>query len=135
MPTTAHTPRRALLTLVVTGALAGTVALAAAGCGSSSTSTASTSATSTGAGGAPTSLKVVISNYAFHPAKFTVAQGAHVTFVNDDTTNHTATATTMAFDTGTLGHGQSKTVTLSKPGTYTFYCQFHAFMRAVVTVG
>jgi Copper binding proteins, plastocyanin/azurin family len=39
-----------------------------------------------------------------------------------------------AFDTGTIAPGASRTVVLKRPGTYTYYCQFHAFMRATVVV-
>ena len=79
---------------------------------------------------------VAIMSYSFRPAQITLASGSQITFVNHDNTAHTATETgqTPAFDTGTLKPDQSKTVTLSKPGTYTYYCQFHAFMRATVVV-
>lgn len=97
-------------------ALAVSVLLAA--CGSSPKPTAS----------------VAISSYAFHPAAVTVAPGTKVRFTNRDQTAHTATARNGAFDTGTLKPGRSATVTLTKPGTYTYYCQFHAFMTATVVV-
>jgi plastocyanin len=38
------------------------------------------------------------------------------------------------FDTGTLRPRHSATVVLTKPGTYAYYCQFHAFMRATIIV-
>lgn len=81
-------------------------------------------------------VAVAISGYAFHPHVLTVPAGTAVTFVNHDQTAHTATASHQpgAFDTGTLGAGQSKRIILSKPGSYTYYCQFHAFMRATITV-
>jgi plastocyanin len=55
-----------------------------------------------------------------------------VTFTNHDQT--TATQSGGAFDTGTIAPGASRTVVLERPGTYTYYCQFHAFMRATVVV-
>jgi plastocyanin len=57
-----------------------------------------------------------------------------VTFVNHDQTAHTATSNKPAFDTGTVRPGKSSRVTLSKPGNYTYYCQFHAFMHGTVVV-
>jgi Copper binding proteins, plastocyanin/azurin family len=30
--------------------------------------------------------------------------------------------------------GHSTTVVITKPGTYTYYCQFHAFMRGTIIV-
>jgi plastocyanin len=68
------------------------------------------------------------------PTTITVAPGAKVTFVNRDQTAHTATSNKPAFDTGTVRPGKSSRVTLSKPGKYTYYCQFHAFMHGTVVV-
>jgi plastocyanin len=121
------------------------VALSAllAGCGSSSSSSSQSSAAakpaSTAATGASTATKatkvsIAIANYAFKPADITVKAGTKLTFTNHDATAHTATSKTPGFDTGTLKSGQSATVTVSKPGTYSYYCQFHAFMVAKVTV-
>ena len=121
-------------------------ALTLAGCGSSSSSSSSSSSASTAAGTTSSSaastaapvrsglVKVAISNYAFHPATITVAAGTKVTFSNHDQTAHTATSTQQAFDTGTVKPGHSVTVVLKKPGSYTYYCQFHAFMRGTVVV-
>jgi len=68
------------------------------------------------------------------PARISIAPGTRVTFNNRDQTAHTATGMTRPFDTGTIRPGQSRTVTFIKPGTYTYYCQFHAFMHGTVTV-
>ena len=79
---------------------------------------------------------VTISGYAFHPVSLTVRAGTHVTFINRDATAHTATASGggPAFDTGTVRAGRQATVTLTTPGTYVYYCQFHPFMRATIRV-
>ncbi len=112
-------------------------------CGSSTTSSspsasssASPTSTAQAGGSAPAhSTSVAISSYAFHPPTITVATGAKVTFTNHDQTAHTATSTQSGvFDTGTLKPGAGKTVTFTKPGTYMYFCQFHAFMKATVTV-
>lgn len=50
-----------------------------------------------------------------------------------DSASHTATAGSD-FDTGTLKKGDTKTVTLDKPGSYSYICQFHAFMKGTVIV-
>jgi plastocyanin len=117
-------------------------ALTLAACGSSASSSSHTAAqaaktqTSSASGPAPSAgpAKVAIKGFAFDPATITVAAGAKITFTNGDQTAHTATSTAKAFDTGTLAPGASRTVTLHRPGTYTYYCQFHAFMRATVVV-
>jgi plastocyanin len=127
----------------ICGALAA-LALAAtlAACGSSSASTSaatkSAAAESTGAKtpSAPAAhrLALTISGYAFKPVSVTVAVGSRITFTNHDATAHTATSNQPAFDTGTLKPGKSGTVTLKHAGTYTYYCQFHAFMHGRVIV-
>jgi plastocyanin len=129
--------------LPLTCALA--LALALAGCGSRSSPPASsapaparsgTAGTSTIAPGAARAgtMHVAIAGYAFHPGTVTVTRGAKVIFSNRDKTNHTATANAGAFDTGTLAPGATRTVTLSHTGTYTYFCQFHAFMKATLVV-
>jgi plastocyanin len=79
-------------------------------------------------------VNVAISNYAFHPATITVKRGTKITFTNHDQTAHTATSTKTAFDSGTVKPGASATVTLKTLGTYTYYCQFHAFMHGTIVV-
>jgi plastocyanin len=112
------------------GLLALAAALAVSACGSSTGS--STGPSKSGAQAGP--RRVVIAGYAFKPATLTVKAGTRVTFVNRDKTAHTATSQTTGFDTGTIAAGRSATVTASKPGTYSYYCQFHAFMVAKLIV-
>jgi plastocyanin len=83
---------------------------------------------------APVHARVQISGFSYHQPTIAVRVGGRITFTNRDHTAHTATATHGAFDTGTLGRGASRTVTFSKAGVYTFYCQFHAFMRGEIVV-
>ena len=97
--------------------------------------TAATSppSTQTTNGGSAANVTVQIANYKFAPPSITVKAGTQVTWTNTDSSPHTATSPN-AFDTGSLNKGQSKTVTLSKPGTYAYVCQFHPFMHGTVTV-
>ena len=78
--------------------------------------------------------QVRIANYAFHPKTVTLRVGAKVTVTNDDSTAHTATARSGAFDTGTIKPGHSVQFTLRRPGIYQYYCQFHAFMTGTIRV-
>jgi plastocyanin len=75
-----------------------------------------------------------IANYAFAPAALTVKVGTRITVTNSDSTAHTATSSSGAFDSGTLKQGQSSHFTLKKAGTYTYICQFHAFMTGTINV-
>lgn len=119
-------PRSTISRALSSGPLALVAVAALAGCGSSG-HRAST-------GGRP--IEITISNYAYHPADVTVAPGTKVTFINRDQTAHTATSasTPAAFDTGTLNPGHSKTITIARPGTYAYLCQFHAFMHGTLRV-
>lgn len=77
---------------------------------------------------------VTIQNYAFSPATITVKAGDSVTWTNQDSTGHSATADDGSFDTGVLANGQSKSVTFSNPGTYTYHCSVHPYMKGTVIV-
>jgi plastocyanin len=97
-------------------------AFALAACGSTDKKSAS-----------PASAAIAIRDYKFAPATLTVKAGARVTWTNSDTAPHTATAA-GTFDTGTLKQGASKTLVLSKPGSYSYVCAFHPFMKGTVEV-
>ena len=58
--------------------------------------------------------------------------GTRVTFSNDDTAAHTATAET--FDTDSIPKGTKKTVTLNEPGKIAYICAFHPYMKGTVVV-
>ena len=62
-----------------------------------------------------------------------VAVGDTVTFTNRDGAPHTATAKDGAFDTGRLAKGQSATITVSKAGTFDYFCAVHPSMKASIT--
>jgi plastocyanin len=120
------------LTLMLAGCGGSSRPASSAGPASSSTTTNASTGTEGPKAGA---VNLAIKNFAFKPPTITVAAGTKLTFTNDDKTAHTATSTaTGAFDTGTINPGHSATVVLKKPGTYTYYCQFHAFMRGTVIV-
>lgn len=131
--------------LLVCGALAS--AIVATGCGggsdssSSSASTSSSTATAaettaadTGGGAAVSTDKIEIADFKFGPETVTVKTGTEVTWTNSDDAVHTATADDSSFDTGDLNTGDSASVTFDKPGTFTYYCRFHPFMKATVEV-
>ena len=77
---------------------------------------------------------VTIQNFAFSPATITVKAGDSVTWTNEDSIGHSATADDNSFDTGVLSKGQSKAITFSKAGTFTYHCSVHPDMKAKVIV-
>ncbi len=128
------------------GAAAITLACLLAACGSSSSTSTSASpssapaTTSSPASASATPVAIVktvavtIAGYAYQPATLTVAVGTRLTFINHDATAHTATSASPPLDTGTINPGRSASVTLTKPGTYSYICSFHPFMHATVQV-
>ncbi len=77
---------------------------------------------------------VTIQNMAFSPATLTVKVGDKVTWTNQDTVGHSATADDASFDTGVLAQGQSGSATFTKAGTYAYHCKVHPSMQATIIV-
>jgi plastocyanin len=78
---------------------------------------------------------VVISNFRFSPATDTVKPGARVTVTNQDGVTHTVTADDgHSFDTGNLAYGGSQTISVSKPGSYSYHCTIHPYMHGTLVV-
>lgn len=106
------------------------IPVAASGCGGSTPHGAGSGQPP---GTAGSTHRVIISGFAFHPSTLTVPAGTKVTFVNQDSTVHTATGA-GGFDSGNLQHGQSYTYTFTKAGTYNYICSIHQYMHATVVV-
>ena len=109
-------------------------AVVLAGCGSNDDSSSSAQASKPASSSSGGKDAVTISNFKFAPATLNVANGTSVTVTNDDSTTHTATADDGGFDTGNLDPGASKTITLSKPGSYAYHCDIHPFMKGTIVV-
>ena len=77
---------------------------------------------------------VEIADFEFGPEEITVPAGSTITFTNQDSAAHTATADDSSFDTEELDKGDSAEETFDEPGTYTYYCRFHVFMKGSVVV-
>ncbi|MDQ3518077.1 MAG: cupredoxin family copper-binding protein [Gemmatimonadota bacterium] len=75
-----------------------------------------------------------IRNFAFAPGRLEIAAGTTVQWKNNDPVAHTVTATDGSFDSGLIEFGKTYRRTFSKPGTYTYYCIPHTFMKAVIVV-
>jgi plastocyanin len=70
----------------------------------------------------------------FEPSKIDVLVGTTVTWKNDDSTNHTATADGDAFASGFIPPGGSFSFAFTREGRYPFHCSIHRFMRGEVNV-
>jgi plastocyanin len=83
---------------------------------------------------APMAVTVEIQDFAFMASDVRVAAGGTVTWVNQDSQQHTATGE-GTFDTGAIPPGESVTVTFDEAGSFPYVCSFHPFMTGTVTVG
>ena len=119
-------PTGKLLSLLCVAALAGLVLTA---CGGDEEP-----ATEAPAGSSAATTEVDIAEFKYVPETITVTAGDTVTWTNSDEAPHTATADDEAFDTGDLQRGQKGEVTFEEPGSYPYYCRFHAFMKGTVEV-
>jgi plastocyanin len=77
---------------------------------------------------------VSIANLNFDPATVTVNVGDTVTWTNNDSVDHTATANGGSFDTGSIGNGQSDSVTFTAAGNFPYHCSLHPQMTGTVVV-
>lgn len=82
-------------------------------------------------------VSVDIVDFAFSPAAITIDVGDTVSWANSGAAPHTATSDVGqadAWDSGTLATGQQFSRVFSVPGTFTYFCAIHPFMRGSVTV-
>lgn len=79
-------------------------------------------------------VAIVIKDFAFTPASIEVPAGTVITFNNQDSTAHTATAQDGSFNSGNLNPGESYSITLDKPGTYVYNCSYHPNMTGTIVV-
>ena len=98
---------------------------------STASSSVSANACAEGATGTQT---VTIADLAFAPTDLTVSAGTAVTWTNNDSTTHTATADDGSFDCGLINPGKSFTFTFATAGTFSYHCKIHPSMVAKITV-
>ena len=122
----------AVLAACVTLALGGGVVI---GCGGGEEpTTAAAETTTTEETSAQETDAIEISDFKFDPEPVAVDTGTEISWTNGDQAPHTATADDSSFDTGTLDRGDDATVKFDEPGTYSYYCRFHPFMKGTVEV-
>ncbi|HCI82314.1 MAG TPA: hypothetical protein DHW02_21780 [Ktedonobacter sp.] len=75
------------------------------------------------------------SMYAFAPTNVTVKIGTEVIWTNHTDAPHTVSSDSGIFNSpDTLEAGQSYSFTFIRAGSYSYYCNFHLYMKAVITV-
>jgi plastocyanin len=97
-----------------------------------------TTAAATGAGNAAAQngeVKLNISQFKFGDGNpLTIKKGTKVTWTNQDTAPHTATADNNSWDSGTLQKGQSFSFVFDKAGTVKYHCEVHPNMTHTIIV-
>lgn len=82
--------------------------------------------------------EVVMENSTFKPQEITVQPGTTITWVNEDSFDHTVTSGTRGNATDmfdkTVPGGGSFSFTFEEPGTYEYFCSIHPGMHGVVVV-
>lgn len=76
----------------------------------------------------------VINRMAYTQPVIEITAGTTITWKNEDQLTHTVTADDMGFDSGTVNAGSSWSYTFTTPGTYTYHCTPHPFMKGTVVV-
>jgi len=79
-------------------------------------------------------MRVTISNFTFEPQTTTIVRGETVRFVNSDDMVHTVVAADGSFRSEALDTGDSFTATFTKPGSFTYFCGLHPFMKGTIVV-
>ena len=76
------------------------------------------------------------SSLGFSPSTITVVIGVNNTVIwtNDDVVPHTVTADDGTYSSGNMNPGDSFAYTFTTPGTYTYHCSYHSWMKATVIV-
>jgi len=110
------------------------IAALSAGCGGSGTSVTTPSS---GSPGGP-SVSIVsgasgLTTTAYSPNPQTISRGGSVTFINNDSTSHTATGS-GSFDTGLIAPSGRATVTFQNAGSFSYRCTLHPGMTGTIVV-
>lgn len=81
--------------------------------------------------------QVEIKDYAYSPKTITVKAGTTVTWTNKDSVRHDVTSDNESADapkSELLANGETYSFKFNKPGTYTYHCTPHPYMKATVIV-
>ena len=100
--------------------------------GSSDTGNGSAPANAVAPAVASDVTQVSMRNLQFSPVTIEVKKGDVVEWKNDDLVPHTATS--AAFDSGTIVSGKTWRHTFTNAGNFSYVCTFHPAMKGVVNV-
>jgi plastocyanin len=112
-----------------------------AGCGGDDPAGTGTGAgtpagTATAATATRTTDTIRIKDFVYSPTPATVMAGQRISVPNADAAPHTITdaGSGKAFDSGTIKGRATGSLTIDRPGTYRYICEFHPFLKGEITV-
>jgi plastocyanin len=91
-------------------------------------------ASAAGGASASRSVTVKMNHNKFIPHTIEIAKNTTVVWSNVSKTKHSATKG-GSFNTGTIKPGRAAAVKFTAPGTYRYFCAFHADMKGKIVVG
>jgi plastocyanin len=78
--------------------------------------------------------KITVDDDKYAPPDITVPVGSTVTWQNTSQNLHSAKAQDGSFDTGYINGGGEGKVTMSKAGSFEYFCEPHPYKTAKITV-
>ena len=72
--------------------------------------------------------------FTFSPGRMTITAGTTITWTNNDPVPHTITADDGSWSSGIIEPGKTWRRRFDRPGTYSFHCTPHPFMKGVIVV-
>jgi len=88
------------------------------------------------AGAANAARTISISNFTFAPTAMTVRAGQELTWMNEDDAPHTVVGSDPGspLKSPALDTGDRYSVTITRPGTYRYFCSLHPHMTGSINV-
>ncbi len=83
---------------------------------------------------APSKAAVDIDNFSFTPTEIKVKAGTSITWTNRDDIPHTVVSSDLEFKSRALDTDDKFTTTLTKAGTYSYFCSIHPKMQGKIIV-
>jgi plastocyanin len=75
-----------------------------------------------------------VEDFTYRPGRLEIPPGTTVTWTNQGQVVHTVTAVDGSFDSGDIEPGKRQSLTFSRPGTYSYHCTPHPFMKGEIVV-
>ena len=82
----------------------------------------------------PTVARAAMKQLVFTPKRIEIAAGTTIAWRNDDPLPHTVTADDGKWTSGIIEPGATWRRRFDRPGTYSFHCDPHPFMKGIVVV-